>query len=82
MQVENHPLSVEFPEFKEKIRTLKMENSHFAKLFNEYDETDKAVNQAENGVVNLADDGLEDLKKARIMLKDQLFQLLQADVSA
>lgn len=81
MQVENHPLSVEFPEFKEKIHALKMENPHFAKLFNEYDETDKAVNQAENGVVNLADEALEDLKKARIMLKDQLFQLLQADAS-
>lgn len=81
MQVENHPLSVEFPEFKEKIHALKMKNPHFAKLFNEYDETDKAVSQAENGVVNLADEALEDLKKARIMLKDQLFQLLQADAS-
>ncbi|MGV8894577.1 MAG: YdcH family protein [Burkholderiaceae bacterium] len=82
MQVDNHPLSVEFPDFKEAIHTLKMGNPHFSKLFNEYDETDKAINQAENGIVNLADDALEDLKKIRITLKDQLFQLLQTEATA
>ena len=77
MQVEPHPLSVEFPEFKDAIHTLKQGNAHFAKLFNEYDDADKAVNQAENGVTHLDDATLESLKKVRVTLKDQLFQLLQ-----
>lgn len=77
MQVEHHPLSVEFPEFKDAIHALKLGNAHFAKLFNEYDDADKAVNRAENGVDNLGDAALESLKKVRVMLKDQLFQLLQ-----
>ncbi|MEO8407140.1 MAG: YdcH family protein [Oxalobacteraceae bacterium] len=77
MQVEPHPLSVEFPEFKDAIHTLKQGNAHFSKLFNEYDDADKAVNQAENGVTNLDDATLESLKKVRVTLKDQLFQLLQ-----
>lgn len=77
MQVEHHPLSVEFPEFKDAIHALKLSNAHFAKLFNEYDDTDKAVNRAENGIDNLGDAELESLKKVRVTLKDQLFQLLQ-----
>ncbi|MBC3873983.1 YdcH family protein [Undibacterium flavidum] len=77
MQVEHHPLALEFPEFKETIHTLKLANAHFAKLFDEYTDTDKAINRAENGVEHLADAALETLKKVRISLKDQLFQLLQ-----
>lgn len=78
MQVEHHSLSVEFPEFKNAIHELKQSSAHFSKLFGEYDEADKAINRAENGVENLSDAALETLKKVRIALKDQLFQLLQA----
>ena len=49
-----------------------MTNAHFAKLFDEYHDTDKAVLRAENGVEHLADAALENLKKIRINLKDQL----------
>ncbi|MBR7800895.1 YdcH family protein [Undibacterium fentianense] len=77
MQVEHHPLAAEFPEFKEQIHNLKLSNAHFAKLFDEYTETDKAINRAENEVEHLADAALETLKKVRINLKDQLFQILQ-----
>ncbi len=82
MQVESHPLSVEFPEFKETIRALKLNDAHFSKLFDEYDETDKAINRAENGIDLLGDVALESLKKVRISLKDQLFQMMQAAASA
>jgi len=78
MQVDHHPLSTEFPQFKEAIHELKLGNAHFAKLFDEYDETDKAVNRAENGKEHLGDSALEDLKKLRISLKDQLFHMLQS----
>ena len=82
MQVEHHPLSLEFPEFKDAIHALKLGNAHFSKLFDEYDNTDKAINRAENGADHLADAALEDLKKMRISLKDQLFQLLQTNANA
>jgi uncharacterized protein YdcH (DUF465 family) len=81
MQVEHHPLALEFPEFKDTIHTLKMANAHFAKLFDEYTDTDKAINRAENGVEHLADAALETLKKIRIHLKDQLFQILQSNAA-
>jgi uncharacterized protein YdcH (DUF465 family) len=64
MQVEHHPLAMEFPEFKDKIHSLKLQNAHFAKLFGEYDETDKAINRAENDVDHVTDEALENLKKS------------------
>ncbi|AZP12858.1 YdcH family protein [Undibacterium parvum] len=82
MQVEHHPLSVEFPEYKDAIHALKLGNAHFSKLFEEYHDTDKAINRAENGVEHLADAALDSLKKIRIALKDQLFQILQSTASA
>ncbi len=77
MHVELHPLSVEFPEFKDAIHTLRLGNAHFSKLFDEYDVTDKAINRAENGVDHLGDAALDHLKKMRVTLKDQLLHLLQ-----
>ncbi|MBR7782370.1 YdcH family protein [Undibacterium luofuense] len=77
MQVEHHPLAAEFPEHKDAIHHLKMNNAHFAKLFGEYDDTDKAIVRAETGVDHLGDADLENLKKVRISLKDQLFHILQ-----
>jgi uncharacterized protein YdcH (DUF465 family) len=78
MQVEHHPLSIEFPEFKDQIHALKSSDLHFSKLFDAYSEADKAVNRAENGQDNLGDAELEDLKKERVMLKDELYELLKA----
>ncbi len=82
MQVDHHPLSSEFPEFKQAIHELKANDKHFAKLFAEYDETDKAINRAENGAEHLGDTALEGLKKARLNLKDQLFQIIQTSAAA
>ncbi|PXX35355.1 YdcH family protein [Undibacterium pigrum] len=82
MQVDHHPLSTEFPEFKQAIHELKADNAHFAKLFAEYDETDKAINRAENGAEHLGDVALEGLKKLRLSLKDQLFHILQSSAVA
>ncbi|MFZ6655211.1 YdcH family protein [Undibacterium sp. TJN19] len=77
MQVETHPLANDFPEFKELIHTLKLDNAHFSKLLAEYEVTDKNITRAENDLDHLGDAVLEGLKKVRISLKDQLFQILQ-----
>lgn len=78
MQVEHHPLIVEFPEFKNQIHALKSSDAHFSKLFDAYGDADKAINRAENGLENLSDAALEDLKKERVMLKDDVYALLKA----
>lgn len=75
---ENHDLLHELPEYREKIHELKVGNAHFAKLFDEYHEVDHEVRRIEQGVETPADDYTEELKKKRLSLKDEMFQMLQA----
>lgn len=77
MKVEKHDLIHEFPEFKDKIHDLKMNDRHFAKLFEEYHDLDHEVHRIESGAENTSDEYLEDKKKMRLHLKDQLFAMLQ-----
>jgi len=78
MDGEKHDLVHEFPEHKDKIHQLKMENNHFARLFDEYRDVNKEVHRIEAGVENTSDDYLEQQKKKRLKLKDDLFAMLQA----
>ena len=76
MQGEKHDLIHEFPEFKDKIHELKMNNTHFSKLFDQYHEVTHEVHRIEEGVETTSDDYLEEKKKERLHLKDQLFAIL------
>ena len=74
---EKHDLVHELPEFKDKIHELKLSDAHFSKLFDEYHEVTKEVQRIESGAENTSDEYLEDLKKQRLALKDQLFLMLK-----
>ena len=75
---EKHDLIHEFPEYKEKIHKLNASNPHFAKLCDEYHELDDEVLRIEEGIENTSDDYLESIKKKRLLLKDQLYGILQS----
>lgn len=55
-----------------------MSDNHFSRLFDEYHTVDHEVVRIEEGVENTSDDYLEELKKKRLSLKDQLFAMLKA----
>lgn len=76
---EHHPLVEEFPEFRDRIHHMKMENAHFKKLFDEYHEVDKELYRMEENIEPASDVAMEDLKKHRLALKDQLYAMLKAD---
>lgn len=78
MNVEHHDLVHEFPEHREKIRVLKMENAHFSKLFDEYHVVTKEVESMEGNNVPVSDESFGDAKKKRASLKDQLYAMLTA----
>jgi uncharacterized protein YdcH (DUF465 family) len=78
MNIERHDLVHEFAEHREKIHHLKMENAHFAKLFEEYGTVTKEVERLEGESVPVADEAFEGLKKQRLLLKDQLYAMLIA----
>lgn len=77
MKVEKHDLHHEFPEYHEQIHHLKMSDLHFAKLFTQYHELDHEIHRIEHGNEVSSDDYLDQLKKQRLSLKDQLFAMLK-----
>lgn len=78
MHNEQHDLIHEFPEYRDRIHKLKQEDAHFRRLSDEYHELDRQVHRAETDVEPLSDEHLEELKKKRLSLKDQLYALLKA----
>lgn len=72
-----HPLSEEFPEFEEKILTLKVENDHFKKLYDQYDEIDHHIYRVESDVEPSSDEVANQLRISRLRLKDQIYQFLK-----
>lgn len=78
MQVEHHDLNHDFPNLTDEIHALKTENSHFLRLFDEYHQSTKEVERLEAENIPVADETLVELKKARIKLKDELYQMIVA----
>lgn len=76
MFAEPHDLHHEFPELGDKIRELKMGNTRFSKLFDEYDDVVKELHRIEMAIETPEDNYVEMLKKRRLMLKDELYGML------
>lgn len=74
---EKHDLIHELPEHRETIHNLKMTDNHFAKLFDKYHEVDHEVHRIETNVETTSDDYLEEKKKLRLHLKDELLQIIK-----
>jgi uncharacterized protein YdcH (DUF465 family) len=79
MSLEKHSLLKEFPDHHHTIRHLKMNDAHFAKLFDEYHEIDHEVFKIERGDTPTTDQYIEQQKKKRVQLKDQLFALVKKE---
>jgi uncharacterized protein len=76
MSVEHHDLIHEFPELKDRIHDLKVGDSHFRRLFDEYHELTRSIEKMEDEVTPVATRTEEDAKIQRVRLKDELYRLL------
>lgn len=74
--MEKHDLLHEFPEHQEKIHQLKMENNHFRKLFNEYDEMEHQILRINSGIETMTDEAFKELKVKMLHLKDEIYTFL------
>ena len=77
--MEKHDLIHEFPDLKDKIHALKVSNNHFRRFFDEYHEVDHEIHRIETGAENTEDDVLNELRKKRLALKDELLNILNAE---
>ena len=78
MNVDHHDLHHEFPEYAAAIHSLKMSSTHFARLFEEYDALTARIEALEDNDSPIADIALEEMKKQRVKLKDEIYYLLLA----
>jgi uncharacterized protein YdcH (DUF465 family) len=69
MLTDKHDLVHELPEHRDAIHDLKINNPHFARLFDEYHEIDHEIHRIETGVENTSDDYLD--------LKDELYRMIK-----
>ena len=71
-----HELSQEFPEHNERMQLLRATDADFAELYNAYHETNQAVLRAESDEEPTDDNHLNELRHARVRLKDSIYSKL------
>lgn len=69
--------AIMFPEYRDLISKLKQENSRFARLFDEHNELDDKITGLANNPVISGAETIDELKKAKLKLKDELYAILQ-----
>jgi uncharacterized protein YdcH (DUF465 family) len=65
-----------FPEYRELISQLKQHDRHFQHLFDQHNELDQKIRNMEQHILPGTPEEIESLKKEKLHLKDQLYQVL------
>ncbi len=73
-----HGLHEEFPQATDRISKLKIGDGHFARLADRYEHVNREIHRIEAEVEPASDETLEDLKKQRLKLKDEIAAMLRA----
>lgn len=71
-----HELAEEFPDLVDKISALKQSDAHFSRLVDEYHDINRNVHRAETYVEPTDDLHLVEMRKKRLLLKDQIWHML------
>ncbi len=66
-----------FPEYRDLITQLKTADRHFLNVFDKHNELDQKIKNMESGIEPATNLGIEALKKEKLALKDELYQILR-----
>ena len=75
-------LSEEFSDRVDQMSDLKQSDAHFAKLFDDYHEINRAVHRAETDVEPTDDLHMAEMRKQRLAIKDEIWAMLLAQDKA
>ena len=78
MHIEHHDLHHEFPEMHDAISTLRSANPMFARMYATYHRLTGKVEDLEEHDMPVGDFTIEDMKKHRVKLKDDLYHMMLA----
>ncbi|WP_221791862.1 YdcH family protein [Aquisediminimonas sediminicola] len=71
-----HDLHAEFPADAEILHRLKLEDRHFQTIADRYHELNRDIHRAESDIEPTSDDRLEELKKQRLALLDEVADII------
>jgi len=66
-----------FPEYRELISQLKVSDPNFRHLFNKHNELDQRIKNMEAHIEPATHEDIESLKKTKLHLKDEMYELLK-----
>lgn len=73
-----HELAEEFPNDHDALHALKMADAHFVRLADTYHEINRRIHRVETLVEPTSDEALNDLRRQRLHLKDEIAALIAA----
>lgn len=71
-----HELAEEFPDFVNQLHHLRETDGHFYRITNEYHELNRAIHRAETNVEPCDDARMNEMRKRRMALKDEIYGML------
>jgi uncharacterized protein len=72
-----HGENAVFPEYRDLITQLKTTDSHFLNVYEKHNELDQKIRNMESGIEPATHLAIEALKKEKLALKDELYQILR-----
>ena len=66
-----------FPEHRELITSLKNNDHHFTRVFDQHNALDQKIKNLEDGMEMATHAEIETLKREKLQLKDQLYTILK-----
>lgn len=72
----SHELHAEFPQHAELLHHLKLTDAHFKRVSERYHEVNREIHRIEAEVEAASDVRLEDLKKQRLAMLDEVTEML------
>jgi uncharacterized protein YdcH (DUF465 family) len=63
-------------EYRDEISELKVQNAHFAKIFEKHNELDQKAKDADEGRLHLSEVELAKIKKEKLKLKDEALKII------
>lgn len=82
MSEAGHDLHSIFPDATAALHNLKVGSAHFRALSDQYHELTREIARIEEGVEAASDTRLEDMKKQRLSLLDQISGMIAAEANA
>ncbi len=71
-----HDLHAEFPDEGDALHQLKVSNQHFRKVSDRYHDVNREIHRIESQVEAASDERVEDLKKQRLHMLDEVSTLI------